>query len=135
MTTPTAPPPVRGLWHAALHCRDLPAMRAFYVDLLGYRVEWEPDPDNLYLTRGADNLALHASDDGPDAHAPRGVLDHLGIVVPSLADVDAWDAWLRAHGHVPEKPVKTHRDGARSFYVRDPEGNLLQFLWHPPLTG
>ena len=69
-----------------------------------------------------------------EPHAPRGVLDHLGVVVPAIDDVDAWDAWLRSHGHVPEKELKTHRDGARSFYVRDPEGNLLQFLWHPPLS-
>jgi catechol 2,3-dioxygenase-like lactoylglutathione lyase family enzyme len=110
-------------------------MRAFYVDVLGYTVEWEPDPQNLYLTRGSDNLALHASNDGPAPNEPRGVLDHLGIVVPDIDDVDAWDTWLRAHGHVPEKAVKTHRDGARSLYVRDPEGNLLQFLWHPALAG
>jgi catechol-2,3-dioxygenase len=135
MSVPTSPPPVRGLWHAALHVRDLAVMRHFYVEMLGYAVEWEPDADNLYLTRGADNLALHASTDGPAPGASRGVLDHLGIVVPKIDDVDAWDAWLRSHGYTPEKALKTHRDGARSFYIRDPEGNLLQFLWHPPLAG
>jgi hypothetical protein len=30
--------------------------------------------------------------------------------------------------------VKTHRDGARSFYFRDPDGLLIQLLYHPPIS-
>src|SRR5471032_3535731 len=48
-----------GLRHLALHARDLEAMRRFYVDVLGFSVEWEPDADNVYLSSGTDNLALH----------------------------------------------------------------------------
>src|SRR6476469_5891185 len=48
-----------GLRHLALHARDLDAMKRFYVDVLGFAVEWEPDPDNIYLSSGIDNLALH----------------------------------------------------------------------------
>ena len=36
-------------------------MKRFYVDLLGFEVEWEPDADNVYLSSGIDNLALHRS--------------------------------------------------------------------------
>jgi catechol 2,3-dioxygenase-like lactoylglutathione lyase family enzyme len=32
------------------------------------------------------------------------------------------------------KPPKTHRDGARSFYCRDPDGNVVQFIHHPPIA-
>src|SRR6476660_8820567 len=48
-----------GLRHLALKVRDLDAMKRFYVDLLGFSVDWEPDADNVYLTSGTDNLALH----------------------------------------------------------------------------
>src|SRR3982751_4851130 len=48
-----------GLRHLALHARDLDAMKRFYIDVLGFTVEWEPDPDNTYLSSGVDNLALH----------------------------------------------------------------------------
>ena len=48
-----------GLRHLALSVRDLDAMKRFYVDLLGFAVEWEPDADNVYLSSGIDNLALH----------------------------------------------------------------------------
>jgi catechol 2,3-dioxygenase-like lactoylglutathione lyase family enzyme len=50
-----------GLRHLALIVRDMDAMKRFYVDMLGFHIEWEPDPDNVYLSSGADNLALHRS--------------------------------------------------------------------------
>jgi catechol 2,3-dioxygenase-like lactoylglutathione lyase family enzyme len=31
-------------------------------------------------------------------------------------------------------PLKAHRDGARSFYVRDPDGVLVQIIYHPPIA-
>ena len=51
----------QGLRHLALNVRDLESMKRFYVDLLGFAVEWEPDRDNVYLSSGIDNLALHRS--------------------------------------------------------------------------
>ena len=52
-------PPHAGLRHLALNVRSLVEMKRFYVDLLGFTIEWEPDPDNVYLSSGIDNLALH----------------------------------------------------------------------------
>ena len=54
-----------GLRHLALNVRNLEAMKRFYVDVLGFSVEWEPDPSNIYLSSGIDNLALHQA--APDA--------------------------------------------------------------------
>lgn len=123
-------PPLSGLRHVALMVADVDRAVAFYTAVFGFRVEWRPDADNAYLTTGSDNLALHR---GP---VQRGVsLDHIGLIVPAPADVDAWDARLRALGHPPEAAPRTHRDGARSLYVRDPDGHLVQVLFHPPLAG
>src|SRR5579872_588596 len=36
-------PAHRGLRHLALNARQLDAMKQFYVDVLGFEVEWEPD--------------------------------------------------------------------------------------------
>ena len=58
------PRTTRGLRHVALKCHDLARMEAFYAGILGYSVEWRPDPENVYLTNGEDSLALHS-----DAHA------------------------------------------------------------------
>jgi catechol 2,3-dioxygenase-like lactoylglutathione lyase family enzyme len=121
-----------GLWHVALNVVDLERALAFYEGDLGLRVEWRPDADNVYLTSGRDNLALHRVDRIADVDA-RGRLDHLGFVLPSADSVDAWAAFLQGRGHALAQAPKTHRDGARSFYLRDPAGNLVQFIHHPPL--
>ena len=108
-------------------------MRRFYVDRLGFAVEWEPDADNVYLTSGADNLALHRA--GPGAAAGPGRLDHLGLLVRHADDVDGWAAYLDEHGVPLKARPRTHRDGARSLYLEDPDGNTIQIIHHPPISG
>ena len=127
------PPPTSGLRHVALHARRFEATLAFYRDLLGMRVEWRPDADNAYLTSGVDNLAIHRAE-GPVAVAGQR-LDHIGFVLEAAADVDRWHDYLAAQGFTPDAPPRTHRDGARSFYCKDPEGTAVQFIHHPPLVG
>jgi catechol 2,3-dioxygenase-like lactoylglutathione lyase family enzyme len=125
-----------GLRHLALNVRDLAAMKRFYVDVLGFAIEWEPDPDNIYLTSGIDNLALHRST-APAAGASatdHGALDHLGLIVRSADDVDAWAAYLEGHGVTLDARPRTHRDGARSCYFSDPDGNKVQIIHHPPIS-
>jgi catechol 2,3-dioxygenase-like lactoylglutathione lyase family enzyme len=124
-------PPTRGVRHVAFRCRDLAAMERFYCDLLGYAVEWRPSERELYLSRGEDNVALHAH---PGDVPGESRVDHVGLLMARPEDVDAWAAWLEAHGVELDTRPRTHRDGARSFYARDPEGNRLQFLYHPPIA-
>ncbi len=128
------PSAIPGLRHVALNVRDLESCERFYTDLLGMRVEWRPDPDNVYLTGGTDNLALHRAAPGA-MPGPAQRLDHIGFVLNEIGEVDAWYAFLKSN-HVPiVKQPRTHRDGARSFYCRDPDGNTVQMIYHPPLAG
>lgn len=128
------PPPAFGLWHLALNVRTLAPMETFYVDVMGMRVEWRPDPDNVYLSSGRDNLALHVMPGLPPVGSA-SVLDHLGFFVDSHEAVDAWFSHIQgAVGRTDTKP-RTHRDGARSFYFRDPEENQIQILCHPPILA
>jgi catechol 2,3-dioxygenase-like lactoylglutathione lyase family enzyme len=122
-----------GLRHLALNVVDLAAMRRFYVDLLGFAVEWEPDVDNVYLSSGIDNLALHRAS-GPLGEG-RHPLDHLGLIVREAQDVDRWAEFLESQGVAMDAQPRTHRDGARSCYFRDPDGNRVQIIHHPPISG
>ncbi len=134
MSAPQRPPATAGMRHVALHARDFEQMEHFYVELLGMRVEWRPDPDNVYLTSGNDNLALHrAPADGPRPEAQ--ALDHIGFILNAPEQVDAWHRFLAAHGVPLQAAPRSHRDGARSFYCRDPDGNSVQLIYHPPLAG
>jgi catechol 2,3-dioxygenase-like lactoylglutathione lyase family enzyme len=117
-------PPSLGLRHAALKVRDLEAAEAFFTGPLGYRVVWRPDPDDVYLARDGDNLALHRAGSGRGD----GLLDHLGILVPSAADVEAWERHLDAAGARIVARPRTHRDGSRSLYVEGPEGIVVQVI-------
>ena len=119
-----------GLRHLALNVRDLTAMKRFYVELLGFAVEWEPDPDNVYLSSGIDNLALHKA----AKEVEGGALDHLGLIVREADDVDRWAAFLGGNGVAMSAQPKTHRDGARSCYFKDPDGNSVQVIHHPPVS-
>ena len=123
-----------GLRHVALNVRDVSKSVSFYQRVLGLKLEWQPDPENAYLTSGQDNLALHRVATEIRIEEPIQKLDHFGFVVRNAEDVDAWARRLKDLSIPLEKEPKTHRDGARSFYFRDLDGNLIQILYHPPIS-
>ncbi len=127
------PSPTRGMHHVALNVVDLENCEKFYVELLGMGVEWRPDKDSVYLCSGNDNLALHRL---PEGMVPEGTqrLDHIGFILNEPEQVDTWHEFLLAHNIKMKTSPKTHRDGARSFYCEDPEGNVVQMIYHKPLA-
>jgi catechol 2,3-dioxygenase-like lactoylglutathione lyase family enzyme len=133
---PPAPPPFISLRHLALRVTDMVQSRAFYEALLGMKVVWEPDPDNVYLSAGADNLALHQI----PAHELAGYrqqgqfLDHFGFIVASPLEVNRWHDAMRQAGVPIVKPPTRHRDNSVSCYVADPDGNVIQFIYEPTLS-
>ena len=128
------PPATTGMRHVALFVGGLEACEHFYVDLLGMEVEWRPDPDNVYLTSGNDNLALHRAT-APISDNLSQRLDHIGFILAKIDHVDQWHEFLVAADITIVAAPRTHRDGARSFYCLDPAGTRVQVIWHPPLAG
>jgi catechol 2,3-dioxygenase-like lactoylglutathione lyase family enzyme len=126
-------PQFLGLRHVALNVRDVQKSRDFYCDILGMQLEWLPDPDNAYLTSGQDNLALHKLPAGVEP-GPIQSVDHIGFVVRRPEDVDNWAVRIRNSGVPLVQDPRTHRDGARSIYFRDPDGLLIQLIYHPPIS-
>jgi catechol 2,3-dioxygenase-like lactoylglutathione lyase family enzyme len=117
------PAPTSGLRHIALFVERFDETVQFYTELLGMKIEWHPDADNIYLTSGV----------GAARDAAQQRLDHIGFIIDSPAQVDAWHAFLSANNVRVLKAPKTHRDGAHSFYCLDPDGNAVQLIYHPPL--
>jgi len=119
----------RGLAHLALNVSKLEETVRFYQDVFGMRVVWQPDADNVYLSSGRDNLALHR------AHEPRAwqgsPLDHLGFFVDSADHVFAIARALSRRALAVVRPPRRHRDGSCSLYLEDPDGNVVQVLFEP----
>lgn len=120
-----------GIRHVALFIKELETAVDFYTRIVGMHIEWQPDPDNVYLTNHGDVFALHRVD---YIAADLQRLDHIGFVLQDLAAVDAWYAHMCSHHvRITEAP-KTHRDGSRGFYCLDSVGHLLEFIYHPPIV-
>lgn len=124
------PNPTGGLRHVAFYVKNFDACAHFYTTLLGMYVDWRPDNDNLYLTSGSDNLALHRAPDN-FSPAPHQHLDHIGFFLTQREDVDAWYEYLKSHQVTIKALPKDHRDGTRSFYCADPDGNTVQLIYYP----
>lgn len=119
--------------HVALRVRDVGRSTAFYRENFGMEVVWEPDPENVYLSSGSDNLALHATT-GDSAPPERQHLDHLGFIVGSAERVRELEGEFRARGVNIIQPFKVHRDGSASFYLADPDGIVIQMLYEPHIS-
>jgi catechol 2,3-dioxygenase-like lactoylglutathione lyase family enzyme len=121
----------RGMRHLALRVNDVARAVEFYGRVFGMRLVWQPDPDNAYLSSGCDNLALHR---GTPGDASAGALDHFGFVVQSVADLEAGWRWAEGERLDIVHPLRRHRDGSVSFYIRDPDGNVIQLLFEPNIS-
>ncbi|GJL56944.1 MAG: ring-cleaving dioxygenase [Nitrospirales bacterium] len=123
-----------GLRHLALNVKDVQRSKAFYELVFEMNVVWQPDPDNVYLSSGTDNLALHQiPTENLSTFSTQGgqFLDHLGFFIDSPANVDAMFQRVQTEGVPIVKPLKQHRDGSYSFYLADPDGNVIQVLYEP----
>jgi len=125
---------LKGMRHIALKVRSAARSKKFYQDILGMDVVWEPDPQNVYLSSGCDNIAIHEVTDSFAERAEERQLDHLGFVVESVDRVKELEEDFRGRGVTIVHAFKVHRDGSASFYCADPDGIVIQMLYEPHLS-
>src|SRR5215510_14505882 len=126
---------LKGMRHIALKVRDVRRSRSFYQDILGMEVVWEPDPQNVYLSSGGDNIALHEVSQRFDTGGREQQLDHLGFLGETIDRVKELELEFHAKGVKIVHPFKIHRDGSASFYCADPDGIVIQMLYEPQLSS
>lgn len=137
----TVPPfTMRGIDHVVLRVVDLPRMLAFYHDVLGCTDERDQAEIGLHQLRAGASLIDLVTIDGklgarggaaPGAEGRN--LDHFAIAIDPFDD-----AGLRAH--LAAHDVAIIEEGPRygaggegpSFYIRDPEGNVVELKGPPP---
>ena len=126
----------KGLRHLALRVQDVQVSQTFYEQVFEMDVVWKPDPENVYLSTGYDNLALHqvSSEERTQLQqASIHPLDHLGFLMESKEKVEAMFQEVVNQGITIVKPLKEHRDGSFSFYLADPDRNTIQVLYEPTI--
>lgn len=140
-TPPIPPPPggqrrmrLLGLHHVTAICADLDRTTAFYRDLLGLALVREgvndddPDARHFWFGDGEGSPGTLVSFlEYPAMEAGRsgtGATHHFAFAVGSAEEQLAWRDYLRGRG-VPCTDV-FDRNGIRSIYVRDPDGNIVE---------
>jgi catechol 2,3-dioxygenase-like lactoylglutathione lyase family enzyme len=107
-----------------IHAGDPGASRAFYVDVLGLEVAMDLGWVVTFAAPG--NPAAQISVMQDDATAP--IQPDVSIEVD---DVDATHAAAQSAGYEIVHPLTNEPWGVRRFFVRDPNGKILNILSHP----
>jgi catechol 2,3-dioxygenase len=126
---------LKKLGHIQLRVADLEGSKAFYRDILGFRVsEQDPKHGDLFMTLGEDfhtlDMAQHESPESAKSSGrPLGVA-HIAFQVAS------YEALAEAYRTLLEHGVRIQRAmdhvNQRSIYFLDPDGNRLEIYYEMP---
>jgi catechol 2,3-dioxygenase-like lactoylglutathione lyase family enzyme len=120
------------LGELALRVSDVAAMRAFYRDVVGLEV-WHDGDDHVFF-RVAEGVEGHPQalvlfDRGVEVGQEMSTLDHLAFVI----DLDDYERrrQLESLG-LRVTPKEFPLFHWRALFIRDPEGNTIEFVCYDP---
>jgi catechol 2,3-dioxygenase-like lactoylglutathione lyase family enzyme len=120
-------PRINGILETALYVADLDRAERFYRDVLALR-QIGKDPDrHVFFRLGSGVLLLFRADRTRQAgtlpsHGADGEIHVCFLVSP--ADYEAWMRRIQGHKIAIQREVAWPQ--GRSFFFRDPDGNLLE---------
>jgi catechol 2,3-dioxygenase-like lactoylglutathione lyase family enzyme len=106
---------------------DPAGTRAFYVDLLGFRVAMDEDGFLMLASRSVPTTQLIVCWDSPTAMDPS--VQTVGISI-EVDDVDVAHADALARGLDIVYPLTDESWGVRRFFVREPSGTVVNVASH-----
>lgn len=117
----------RGAHHVSLIVGDIARSRAFYGDLLGLEEIERPDfglPGAWYQ---AGSVQLHLLEPPPDRDAGRPPAELTPIAAHLAFEVEDYDA-VAATFEAADMPIFGLGAEVGQLFVRDPDGNVLEFI-------
>ena len=97
--------------HVAINVIDLQESVNWYIENFKASIIYQ-DETWAMLKIGQSKLALTI----PTQHPP-----HIAITVNNINDF-------------PEGKIKRHRDGSQYLYVKDPAGNIVEYIYYEPIS-
>ena len=111
-----------------LYVRDIAASCEFYSRMLGFSVAFTYGEPPFYGQVVRDNARVNLRHvDAPVVDPVRRDAEQLLAASITLEDADALFVEYQSAGVEVVQPLRTEPWGARTFIVRDPDGNLLLF--------
>ena len=105
----------------------------FYESVLRQKASWSGE-DYAEIRTGVGVLAIFSAQ-AQDRYIPGSAIaaNNKGVVLEFKVVADIDEEFRRLHPFVKTwvKPPTTQPWGTRSFYFRDPDGNLVDFYWQP----
>lgn len=124
--------------HMGICTHDLPAMEAFYTEVLGFTVTDRGNAlgcDLVFLSRDPMEHHQIVLGTGRPGNLPTNVanpmfgpcINQISFALPDLANLREMERHLVAHYPQGER-IHANHGTAWSIYVHDPEGNFLEFF-------
>ena len=105
-----------------VYCKDLERSTAFYRDALGLECLRDVGNARIFATTGQAAIGVC------EAFADRVVEPRGGLISLVTGDVDACYCRLRERDvDVEQPPHRLERFAIRTFFLRDPDGYLIEF--------
>lgn len=123
---------IKGIEHIAICAKDTKALVDWYVENFGFTIAWH-NGQGTYFIRANDGTMFEvmkfSSGVQPQDTSAIG-LRHIAMLV-SKEDFDKEVSRVKEMKLKIETDVQISPEGVKTFFFRDPEGNLLHFLYRP----
>jgi catechol 2,3-dioxygenase-like lactoylglutathione lyase family enzyme len=116
-------PRITGISHLAVYTSDPKATEHYYADIIG--AAKQPDPESKSGVRYTINPTQFVEVLPLPANSGVNRLDHTGW---NTEDAEKMRAYLAGKGWKTPVKVTSNSDGSKSFRVKDPEGNVVEFV-------
>jgi catechol 2,3-dioxygenase-like lactoylglutathione lyase family enzyme len=119
----------KGVVHFSIAVSDLERSRKFYTDILGLRLVHDGSSFGMVFLRAGDDHVILARSDGPlQRSAADSRRAHHAFQI-AAAQYDAAKAYLSSRDVeiFEEEDRRTGVFVGRQFYIRDPDGNVIEF--------
>ncbi len=131
MEVPVGPadqsPQITGILETVLYVADIDRAEQFYRDVMALRPIGKEPGRHAFFRVGSGVLLLFCAERTRRSASvpPHGAEGEIHVCFTTAADeFETWKARIREHRIVIEQ--ETEWPGGRSFYFRDPDGNLLE---------